>query len=209
MLILSGLGNPTAFAGTSFHSGLDQVSPCIAPAQSVQERRLSKASDNRPFSERFHFTINLDHAFRPTGVDLLFAGRTPSHISGSVPLVVVDPIQGVCKRRAGSDIPEKSLKAISPRVAHGDASAAVVTPSAISRVEAALFHVGPDFVLRRSRLVVSREHRSDPHARDGFLQPETPARLAPTSEQAVFVRGGLTPAVASADPAPLPMLSRS
>lgn len=95
-------------------------------------------------SERTTLVSPLPLASHPSAVSVrVFLART------RVRPVVVDSINGVIGRWSRPHVREEHSKVISPAVADSDPATTVVSPRLVPRIQAAVLHGRPDFVLGR------------------------------------------------------------
>ena len=83
---------------------------------------------------------------RGSAIMCLFVFRCPSTIKGLIASVVVDAINGMGERGPSSHIRKEVFKAVQPSLAYQDAASAVISPSFMPGISAALKHGIPNAV---------------------------------------------------------------
>lgn len=116
-------------------------------AEALIQRRERQAAFLRPFCDRQRASAPFDQPVVARIVRLL-RWRRPSHVARFVVSMNLDAIKGMALRRTLSDVREKRRKVFHPLVTHLDSAPAVIAPSRVGGVVAAMLRMTPRFVLR-------------------------------------------------------------
>lgn len=156
-----------------------QALPALATRPTVKERAGIDSEANPPVRQRQRLAIEFHQTVSP-GVAQLVGSRCPDAVFARVACCVVQPLDGMSRRRARPHVGHVVLKSspAAPLVAYGDAARTVVLEGFVLRIGAPKNHAPPTVPVRSARRPMSAVHLRSHFPGDLAMEAATRRRRA-------------------------------